>query len=265
MGDRAIIVVTDGENVSQEIYLHWGGYAVPMILDIHRKLMESRGNDFAYAYARLVGVCHQHCGYADNMSLGVFGGKTPLVSELLMTEYQEKRSHGDAGFFVLDTRTYEWTQVGGYPPEALPKLYEKYGIDPDTNHYPEFKPPESVFMLASGEYYIEECTAESLSDMDKRDITDAGGKVLPDAKYVVRLVLFAGGSQQAVDTHNNLTEACVAIECDSEFALRRILDSGDISTDELARHILECTPEQKESLIEELHRLEDITPKAANS
>jgi hypothetical protein len=52
MGDRALVIFTDGKEVSPVIYLHWHGSRVPELLAQLKLLMASRGADASYAAAR---------------------------------------------------------------------------------------------------------------------------------------------------------------------------------------------------------------------
>ncbi len=70
MGDRALVIFTDGTEVSPTVYLHWAGEAVPEILKTHAKFMESRKGDVGYAAGRFVGICHVR-NSESNTSLGL--------------------------------------------------------------------------------------------------------------------------------------------------------------------------------------------------
>ena len=58
MGDRALIQLTNGTEVSPVLYLHWAGEQVADILRRTQKRMAGRGPDLSYTFARLV----QHDG-----------------------------------------------------------------------------------------------------------------------------------------------------------------------------------------------------------
>ena len=113
MGNRALIVFHDGEDVSPVIYLHWGGSTVKDRLAECRELMRSRSLDelmrlhsldLPYTAARFVGLCH--AADADsNLSLGLWNA--PKRDGSLPLRLAAIESHGDAGVFEVDVRT--WT------------------------------------------------------------------------------------------------------------------------------------------------------------
>jgi hypothetical protein len=115
MGDRALIIFTDGEDVSPVIYLHWSGSKVPALLDEHKALMASRGADVSYAAARFVGIVHATMP-DQNLSLGLWNAGPNTRSAVLTADAAElaEISHGDAGFVVVDVRDYSWQAWGGY-------------------------------------------------------------------------------------------------------------------------------------------------------
>src|SRR5262245_37720089 len=71
MGDRALVIFTDQQEVSPTVYLHWDGSLVPQLLDKLEQLMASRRGDCQYACARFIGLCHL-LNPESNLSLGVF-------------------------------------------------------------------------------------------------------------------------------------------------------------------------------------------------
>jgi hypothetical protein len=120
MGDRALIVVTDGERVSPVVYLHWGGASVPEMIEQLRLLMASRGADVDYAAARLVGIAHETM--PGPLSLGMWNA-TPRLEEAVrfqckgtnMANVLEAESHGDAGFIIVRADDeYSWQAFRGY-------------------------------------------------------------------------------------------------------------------------------------------------------
>src|SRR5947209_3188759 len=115
MGDRALIIFTDGEQVSPVTYLHWSGSDVPALLEEHRALMESRGADVAYAAARFVGIVHATMPN-QNLSLGMWNAAKDLTTAVRARDAETlaNMSHGDAGFVVVDVRDYSWKAYGGY-------------------------------------------------------------------------------------------------------------------------------------------------------
>lgn len=61
MGDRVLVQFKDSNSrVSPVCYMHWHGDNAPEFIRECAKLMESRGEDLAYAFARFVGICHSH-------------------------------------------------------------------------------------------------------------------------------------------------------------------------------------------------------------
>lgn len=107
MGDRVLIQLKDSDGaVSPVCYLHWHGGRAPDLIRETAKLMQSRGEDIAYAFARLVGVCHQHI--EGNTSLGVW----PLDGDA--EQLSPEQSHGDAGIYIVHCGTWEVEAFGGY-------------------------------------------------------------------------------------------------------------------------------------------------------
>ena len=115
MGDRALVIFTDGEKVSPVIYLHWAGSRVPDLLHRHKDLMASRGADVQYAAARFVGIVHSTMP-EQNLSLGIWNADRNTRNAVLAgdSDALAAMSHGDAGLVVVDVRSYSWTAWGGY-------------------------------------------------------------------------------------------------------------------------------------------------------
>lgn len=65
--------------------------------------MKSRGDDASYAFARFVGICHARI--EGNTSLGAWNQDTPLT---------KSDSHGDAGCYLVDCKTWDVEAFGGY-------------------------------------------------------------------------------------------------------------------------------------------------------
>lgn len=105
MGDRALIQLKSGTDVSTVLYLHWGGFGVKPIIDAARERMKSRHDDLSYAFARLVQIAAGNDSGATGF--GVWNADAVLTAE---------DSHGDAGCFVIDASTPEWKvdTFGGY-------------------------------------------------------------------------------------------------------------------------------------------------------
>jgi hypothetical protein len=120
MGDRALIVVTDGERVSPVIYLHWGGHSVPTLIEQLALLMKPRGADVDYAAARLVGLAHEMI--PGPLSLGMWNATESLqrrvrdqAAGIDRSYYLDQESHGDAGFIVVRAdQDYDWQSFRGY-------------------------------------------------------------------------------------------------------------------------------------------------------
>ncbi len=105
MGDRALIQLKSGEEVSPVLYLHWGGSGVAEIIEATKQRMAGRHADIEYAFARLV---QQAIGTdRHNTGFGVINQST----ELTIAD-----SQGDAGCFVVDASTGAWniSAFGGY-------------------------------------------------------------------------------------------------------------------------------------------------------
>lgn len=124
MGDRALIHFHDGKEMSPCIYLHWGGESVPALLAKTRERMDSRGGDVSYTTARCVGIAHEESD--GNLSLGVWNGPDQdyAKARAAMVKYEPYEwdktrkhfpySHGDAGVFLVDCRTWDVETFGGY-------------------------------------------------------------------------------------------------------------------------------------------------------
>ena len=105
MGDRALIQLTNGTEVSPVLYLHWAGEQVADILRRTQKRMAGRGPDLSYTFARLV---QEAIGDDDGcLSFGVWNRTTPL---------EPSDSHGDAGCFLVNILQPAWSVqcFGGY-------------------------------------------------------------------------------------------------------------------------------------------------------
>ena len=115
MGDRALVIFTDGKDVSPVIYLHWHGSSAPGLLMQHRQLMASRGADLQYAAARFVGIVHATMP-DQNLSLGMWNADVATREAVLGADAEalDRLSPGDAGVIVVDVARYEWEAFGGY-------------------------------------------------------------------------------------------------------------------------------------------------------
>lgn len=109
MGDRALIHVHNGKELSPCVYLHWGGSSVAGLLEALEVQMAERTGDVPYATARLIGLAHER--RPGNLSLGVWCADETL--EALQAEPADY-SHGDAGVFLVDCRDWSVVTFGGY-------------------------------------------------------------------------------------------------------------------------------------------------------
>lgn len=128
MGDRALVVFTDGKDVSPVVYLHWNGTEVPEWLNELKSLMVGRAtnaactlkvggraSDLNYTTARFIGICHSHI--SGNLSLGTWSTPEPLRQAVLCnkTGVLTDESHGDAGFIVVNVNDgLSYKAYGGY-------------------------------------------------------------------------------------------------------------------------------------------------------
>lgn len=108
MGDRALIILEDSAGeISPVMYLHWNGYQSTDFISETEKLMESRGEDLQYAFARLVGIAHSHID--GNLSLGVWSADKDFTKAIKERDAAalSKESHGDNGIFIVNCKTWE--------------------------------------------------------------------------------------------------------------------------------------------------------------
>ena len=115
MGDRALMIFTDGKEVSPVIYLHWAGSKVPDLLEQHKALMASRGADVPYAAARFIGIVHATMP-EQNLSLGMWNADRRIRTAVTRSDADtlKELSYGDAGVVVVDVTDYSWKAYGGY-------------------------------------------------------------------------------------------------------------------------------------------------------
>lgn len=107
MGDRVLIVATDGAEISPAIYGHWFGYDAPQILAEAGERGIVRKGDVSYAAARICG--HFHEKSVSTTGLGILPAPDDLEDETLT-----KFSHGDAGVIILNVEDGTLRYVGGY-------------------------------------------------------------------------------------------------------------------------------------------------------
>ena len=149
MGDRALVVLTDGRKFSPVLYTHFHGGRVGQIIEA--ALPRMRLGDLPYSFARLAGVFHE--SISGNHGLGCWNSPVPSADTLAaeppdfderddgsaewrtrrderrqkVKEWREKvyadvaaqiqdkeYSHGDAGVFILDIRDWKATAYNGY-------------------------------------------------------------------------------------------------------------------------------------------------------
>lgn len=107
MGDRALVIFTDGKEVSPVMYLHWHGSRVPELLAQHKIVMASRGADVSYAAARFTGIVHAIMPES-NLSLGMWNADraTTKAAKIPNSAALEALSHGTrASWLWMSTAT----------------------------------------------------------------------------------------------------------------------------------------------------------------
>ena len=111
MGDRALVIFHDAarKQYGPVVYIHWHGHAVGRYLEALKVLMAERLDDVEYATARFIGIAHED--NRDCLSLGVFE-KPRRFSD--SRPYLEDLSHGDAGLFLVDAKSWDVRCFGGY-------------------------------------------------------------------------------------------------------------------------------------------------------
>ena len=110
MGDRALVILKSGTNYSPVMYLHWHAPQVQHYVNRLKEVMESRGEDLNYAFARLLGIVHNDIN--GNLSLGCWNlpkGFSERDIDLLVD-----MSHGDGGIYVVDLKDYAIATYAGY-------------------------------------------------------------------------------------------------------------------------------------------------------
>lgn len=107
MGDRVVVVVTDGNEIAPAIYAHWLGSEAPAILVKAGEAGLIRKDDESYAAARVCGAFHE--ASPGHTGVGLLDAPADLSDETL-----EEFSHGDAGVIVLNVSDGSLRYVGGY-------------------------------------------------------------------------------------------------------------------------------------------------------
>ena len=102
MGDRALVILKADGEYSPVLYLHWHAPQVRNYLARLREVMEGRGADVDYAFARLLGIAHNDID--GNLSLGCWN-LPPGFSES-DPAFLADLSCGDGGIYVVDLADY---------------------------------------------------------------------------------------------------------------------------------------------------------------
>ena len=120
MGDRAVVVFNDGEEVSPFVYLHWAADKVPeyiaKLADLHASTPFSGGPlSVDYAVARFVGIAHEDSPRT-TQSLGINETSLEFKADLLANDVEaiSKYSPGDGGVVSVDSRDLTWKAYDGY-------------------------------------------------------------------------------------------------------------------------------------------------------
>ena len=100
MGNRAIVVFTDGKEYSCGIYLHWHGDPTFVAELIAEAIPRMRAGDVQYSAARFCGVRHENMH--GNLSLGLV--RPPTQQE---QKNWDKYSQGNNGVSVVEVT--DWT------------------------------------------------------------------------------------------------------------------------------------------------------------
>ena len=111
MGNRALVVFHDHARkvYGPVVYLHWHGAMVGDYLAQLKHLMSDRLDDVEYATARFIGVAHED--NRDALSLGVWEKPRRFTDN---ATWLEEFSHGDAGVFLIDAKSWDVRCFGGY-------------------------------------------------------------------------------------------------------------------------------------------------------
>jgi len=115
MGDRVLIQVVNGQEISPVAYGHWCGDRTPEIVARLKRRMKDRPGDVSYTFARLV----QEMTNGDDgaLSFGCWNATKRLTA---------KDSHGDAGCVIIDvSKGFQCTCTGGYlvaDSDGMPRL-----------------------------------------------------------------------------------------------------------------------------------------------
>lgn len=110
MGDRALVILKDDDTYSPVMYLHWHAPQVQNYINRLKEVMEGRGNDVHYAFARLLGIAHNDID--GNLSLGCWN--LPKGFNERDTDFLLDMSHGDGGIYVISLKDYSIDTYAGY-------------------------------------------------------------------------------------------------------------------------------------------------------
>ena len=110
MGDRALVILKSQGNYSPVMYLHWHAPQVQNYINRLKEVMQGRGNDLQYAFARLLGIVHNDI--EGNLSLGCWN--LPSGFSERDEKFLSHMSHGDGGIYVIDLKDYSIATYAGY-------------------------------------------------------------------------------------------------------------------------------------------------------
>ena len=104
MGDRVLIQVVSGDEISPVAYGHWCGARAPKIIASLKERMKDRPGDVSYTFARLM---QEMIGNDPGpLSFGAWNATKRLTKE---------DSHGDAGCILIDvSKGFRCECFGGY-------------------------------------------------------------------------------------------------------------------------------------------------------
>jgi hypothetical protein len=110
MGDRALVILKGLKGYSPVMYLHWHAPQVQNYINRLKEIMDSRGEDLNYAFARLLGIVHNDIN--GNLSLGCWNLPNDFSEQ--NTDLLLEMSHGDGGIYVVDLKDYTIATYAGY-------------------------------------------------------------------------------------------------------------------------------------------------------
>jgi hypothetical protein len=101
MGDRVLVQLISGDEVSPVLYGHWSGNDGKEWLNELILKMGDRLDDLSYSFARLVQLAMKN-SVDSVISFGVWNATKKL---------ELSDSHGDAGIYILNCKTKEITHL----------------------------------------------------------------------------------------------------------------------------------------------------------